>query len=98
MSPVFGFLEGALSPSHILIVLAVGLLLFGKRLPEIGRYLGKGIVEFKKGMAGLEDELGSAVTPPPQDQAANNNHIQPPPPRRVASVQAPRFEDKQPEV
>jgi len=33
------------------------LLLFGKRLPEVGRSLGKGIVEFKKGLAGIEEEV-----------------------------------------
>lgn len=35
----------------------IALLLFGKRLPEVGRSLGKGIVEFKKGLAGVEDEM-----------------------------------------
>ena len=40
-----------------LIIGAFGLLLFGKRLPEVGRSLGKGIVEFKKGLAGIGDEL-----------------------------------------
>ena len=38
-----------------LLIAAVGLLLFGKRLPEVGRSLGKGIVEFKKGLKGVED-------------------------------------------
>ena len=40
-----------------LIIGAFGLLLFGKRLPEVGRSLGKGIVEFKKGLAGIGDEI-----------------------------------------
>ncbi len=40
-----------------LIIAAVGLLIFGKRLPEVGRSLGKGIVEFKKGLKGVEDDL-----------------------------------------
>src|SRR5262249_39795774 len=51
-----GPFEGALSPSHLLIVLIVGILLFGKRLPEMGRHLGKGLIEFQKGLKGLEDE------------------------------------------
>ncbi|HDI82300.1 MAG TPA: twin-arginine translocase TatA/TatE family subunit, partial [candidate division WOR-3 bacterium] len=39
-------------------LLLVVLLLFGaKRLPEIGRALGKGIREFKKSIKGIEDEL-----------------------------------------
>ena len=33
-----------------ILILAFGLLIFGKRLPEVGRSLGKGIVEFKKGL------------------------------------------------
>lgn len=44
---------------ELLIILAIGLLLFGKRLPEVGRSLGKGIVEFKKGVKGIEEEIDS---------------------------------------
>src|SRR5881275_2436009 len=40
-----------------IVIAAIGLLLFGKRLPEVGRSLGKGIVEFKKGLRGIEEEL-----------------------------------------
>lgn len=60
-----------------IIILAIGLLIFGKRLPEVGRSLGKGIVEFKKGVRGIEEELDAASTAPP---AAT-----PPPP----SIEAP---------
>ena len=43
-----------------LIVLAVlGLLLFGRRLPEVGRSLGRSSVEFKRGIKGIEDEIDS---------------------------------------
>ena len=41
-----------------MVVLAIlGLLLFGRRLPEVGRSLGRSIVEFRKGVKGLEDEV-----------------------------------------
>lgn len=40
-----------------IIIVAFGLLIFGKRLPEVGRSLGKGIVEFKKGLKGVEDDI-----------------------------------------
>jgi sec-independent protein translocase protein TatA len=43
-----------------IVIAAIGLLLFGKRLPEVGRSLGKGIVEFKKGLKGVEDEMETA--------------------------------------
>ena len=40
-----------------LIILIVALLIFGKRLPEVMKSLGRGIVEFKKGVKGVEDEV-----------------------------------------
>jgi sec-independent protein translocase protein TatA len=60
-------------PWEIVIILVVALLLFGRRLPEVGRSLGRGIVEFKKGLRGVEDEINQAgqsdksdKTPPSQ--------------------------------
>ncbi len=43
-----------------LIILIVALLIFGKRLPEVMKSLGKGIVEFKKGVKGVEDDVEDA--------------------------------------
>src|SRR5690349_7643727 len=88
MNPLFGFF--GLDPIHWVIIGVVGILLFGKRLPEVGRSLGKGIVEFKKGLKGLEDEVdtGSAAAPTQQAPA-----LEPPrPPQRVTAT-APKFED-----
>jgi len=45
-----------LSPLHLFIILIVVLLLFGNRLPSVMRSLGEGVVEFKKGMQGIEDD------------------------------------------
>jgi sec-independent protein translocase protein TatA len=44
-----------LGPLELLIVGIIAVLLFGNRLPEVGRSLGKGLVEFKKGVQGIED-------------------------------------------
>lgn len=33
----------------------IGLLIFGKRLPEISKSLGRSIIEFKRGLRGVED-------------------------------------------
>ena len=41
-----------LTPTTALAVLVVGLLIFGRRLPEVGKNLGRTIVEFKKGLGG----------------------------------------------
>ena len=46
------------------VIALIGLLLFGKRLPEVGRSLGKGIVEFKKGLKGIEEEVEAASASP----------------------------------
>lgn len=46
---------------QILIVLLVVLLLFGgKRLPSLARSLGQSLVEFKKGVKGIEDDSASS--------------------------------------
>ena len=87
MSPLFAF---GLSPTSILLLLVVGVLLFGRKLPEMGKYLGKGIVEFKKGLRGFEDEIdGSVSAAPRQDPSALET---PRPPQRVATT-APKFDD-----
>ena len=54
------FAWGQLGWMEIIIILGVGVILFGRRLPEVGRYLGKGIVEFKKGLKGIDDEIEDA--------------------------------------
>jgi sec-independent protein translocase protein TatA len=58
-----GFLPNLQGP-EILVILVIGILLFGKRLPEVGRSLGKGIVEFKKGLRGVEDDVDAAADRP----------------------------------
>jgi len=47
----------ALGWQEIVLILLVVLLLFGaKRLPEVGKALGKGIREFKDAMKGIDEE------------------------------------------
>ena len=50
-----------LGPMELLIFGTIAVLLFGKRLPEVGRSLGKSIVEFKKGMNDLKSEVDGAM-------------------------------------
>ncbi len=70
---------------EMLIILGLGVLLFGKRLPEVGRSLGKSIVEFKKGVRGIEDEIDTASTSTPNttSTAASADHEE---------ATAPKFE------
>jgi sec-independent protein translocase protein TatA len=60
----------SLGPMEMMVVMVVAVLLFGKRLPEVGRSLGKGIVEFKKGIRGIEDDLDTATRPAAKSYAA----------------------------
>lgn len=49
---------GSLGWPEIIAILVIVLVIFGpKRLPEIGRSLGKGIKEFKKSTSELQDHL-----------------------------------------
>jgi sec-independent protein translocase protein TatA len=61
-------------PEQYVLILIVALLLFGRRLPEMGKSLGKGIVEFKKGLAGIEEDVTQSgpakTTTTPSDQNA----------------------------
>lgn len=52
---------GPIGWQELLILAVIGVLIFGKRLPEVGRSIGKGIVEFKKGLAGVDEEVDNAV-------------------------------------
>ncbi len=64
MTSLFAFFLGTPGPFELIIVAVVVLLLFGKRLPSVMGSLGKGIVEFKKGVRGIEDEVEKATQVP----------------------------------
>ena len=60
-------MEGLLSPTHLIFILLIVLILFGPgKLPELGKGLGKGIREFKDalrgGMEGSSDKKDEKKT------------------------------------
>lgn len=57
----FAFLPN-LGATEMMVVGFVALLIFGNRLPSVMRSLGKSVTEFKKGVAGIEDDIDHAVT------------------------------------
>ena len=59
MTPVFALFH--LGPQEMMVLLLLGVLFFGRKLPEVGNSLGKAIKEFHKGFRGLEDELANTV-------------------------------------
>jgi sec-independent protein translocase protein TatA len=50
-----------LGMAEVLVIVAVGLLLFGNKLPQLARSLGKTIVEFKKEASGITEDLRNSV-------------------------------------
>ncbi len=56
-----------------IVILIVALLIFGKRLPEVMKSMGRGIVEFKKGVKGVEDDVEEAIDKNPEKLEASNN-------------------------
>ena len=68
---------GMPGPFEWIIIAGIGLLLFGKRLPEVGRSVGKTIVEFKKGMKEVRDEVEQVDTLPPPAPRAQIPNTQP---------------------
>jgi sec-independent protein translocase protein TatA len=46
---------------QIIALIVIGVLLFGTRLPSIARSLGKSVVEFKKGVKDVKDDLNVNV-------------------------------------
>ncbi len=51
-----------LSPPELIVIGVVAVLLFGSKLPDVARSLGKSMNEFRRGMSGLQDEMKSATS------------------------------------
>ena len=80
---------GAPGTTEMLVIGIIALLLFGKRLPEVARGLGKGLTEFKKGVAGVEDSVRSEVRAIEHDVASDEEPA--PAATREEPLAAPRF-------
>ncbi len=88
MPPAPLLLAWAFDPWTYAIVAIVALLLFGKRLPDVGRSLGRGIAEFKKGLRDVQDELNQSSEPP----ASPRDKLQPPAGTTAVSPRLPPSE------
>jgi sec-independent protein translocase protein TatA len=77
---------GPLGWPEIIIILVVLLLLFGaKRLPEMGRSLGRGMREFKEAVTGNEPPETKELSSTPVTQQASTTEA---PPQRPKSENA----------
>ena len=66
-----GFLN--LGPMELVVIGIIALLVFGPRLPSVMRSLGKGIVEFKKGLRDTGDEIDRSIEAP--SESASDKQI-----------------------
>ncbi len=82
-----------LGAPELMMLAILGVLLFGKRLPEVGRSLGKTVMEFKNGLRGVEDEFASAF----RESEATSSSVPSRPPERLQPT-APKFEETTPPV
>ena len=58
--------EGLLQPTHLIVIFAIALLVFGPRkLPELGKGLGESIRGFKDALNGAADSAGQAAKSAP---------------------------------
>ncbi len=75
--------EGILQPTHLILILAIVLIIFGPgKLPEIGGSLGKSFVEFKRSFSGLdqaEKPSGAAESNASSPRACPACHVENPP-------------------
>lgn len=79
-----GFLPFNLGWPEAIVLGVLAIVLFGRRLPQVGRSLGRGLVEFKKGLQGMQDEIEKAGT---EDEPKDDT------PREVEAKEASDDED-----
>jgi sec-independent protein translocase protein TatA len=77
-----------LQPTHLLFILVIALLVLGpKRLPEVGRSLGRGLRDFRHAISSQDQESDQ-----PAIEAAQNGESPPPPVQEAATVSVPAQE------
>ena len=79
-------LFGPIGTWEAVLIGMVALLLFGNRLPEVMRSLGKGVVEFKKGLKDTQDSIERAVDEPRMPPNPPQAPMQPSLPAPTAST------------
>jgi sec-independent protein translocase protein TatA len=64
-------MPGSIGPGELIIVLVIALIVLGpKRLPEVGRSVGKGMREFKDSLSGINMDDDDEDDPKPRRQPA----------------------------
>jgi TatA/E family protein of Tat protein translocase len=81
---------GSLGVPEILFIFILTLLVFGpKRLPEIGRMVGRGMAEFRKASNELKRTINAEIALEDEGQERSRRSLSPVPPAAPASPAAP---------
>ncbi len=80
-----------MSPVTVIVILLLGVLLFGGKLPEMARDIGKGILEFQRGMNEWGNEAKKTIFEETSSQSAQEDPVPTPKPE-VQETSAPKFE------
>jgi len=76
---------------ELIIFGIIAVILFGSRLPSVARSMGKSIVEFKKGMKDIENEVKSADYDESRGRIGYSDHSEPTAPR----FEPPKTEERE---
>ena len=79
--------------SELLIILVIALILFGSRLPDVARSLGKSVNQFKRGLKDVEDDLNAPeqpAAPAPPKSLPNRVDVNAPSPTPVEREKTPQ--------
>jgi sec-independent protein translocase protein TatA len=78
-------LFGPIGTTELVIILVIALMLFGGRLPDVARSIGKSVNQFKRGLRDVDEEMNRSDVPPPA----------PPPPRALPPHVEPQSQPSQ---
>jgi sec-independent protein translocase protein TatA len=87
MPALFAFLD---SPVVMLILGVIAVLLYGERLPEVARSFGKGLMELKRGIRSIQEDVEGAINSATSTPINMVSHYDEPEEREEAT--APKFE------
>jgi TatA/E family protein of Tat protein translocase len=88
---------GNLGMPELLLILVLALLLFGpKKLPEIGRQLGKGLGEFKRASNDLKRSIEDEIEKVSKDEPSTGTDVKPYSPPATAEGTSPQPKDTTP--